>query len=335
MGLQDFLSEKAGKRILLLTHQNADIDAVASLLILGYYLKKLGFKNFDYSVADGISLQARTLLKYSDKEFVEPVPKDYDMVATVDVSDPRYLPKVDLEGVELVVIDHHQLSEYFASDNCKAACFVDPDSVSMTEYLYNSFDIPIDKTIARLVLAGIIFDSGYLRLASRKTFQTIAKLLDEFGLEYPDILAELSTEMSVSEKIARIKGAKRAKVVQDGGAIIATARVGSYESSVARGLVGLGADVAFVASDSDGARISGRAHAKYIKEHSLNLGKNVMPKVGRLLGGSGSGHAAAAGANGPNKEKIGEALKLCTKLVVENNTKKQLGEKGEENKNGK
>jgi len=309
MNVQDFFSGKTRESVLLLTHHNADVDGVASLLVLGFYLKKLGFKNYDYSAPKDISLQARELLKYADKEFVDPEPENYDIIATVDVSSPNQLSDLKINPEKLVAIDHHQ------GNSLGGTSFMDSDAISTTEFLYNSFDIPIDRKIARLILAGIVFDSAYLRYASTKTFQTIAKLLDEFELEYSEIISELSTEMSVSEKIARLKGAQRAKVVRDANSIIATSRVGSFESAVARGLVALGADVAFVASDSDGARVSGRAHARFIKERSLNLGKYIMPEVGKLLGGSGSGHEGAAGANGPNKDRINEALDLCVKLV--------------------
>ena len=44
---------------------------------------------------------------------------------------------------------------------------------------------------------------------------------------------------------------------------------------------------------------------------------NIMREVAPIIGGTGGGHSAAAGANGTREDKIGDALKKCVEIVLE------------------
>ena len=311
MKIQQFFEEKKEKKTLILGHHNADIDAVSSAILLYHYLKKLNFKSVDVGFP-GISLQARNLLPHLDKKPLEKFDvNDYGLVALVDTSTENQLPGVDLSKSDVVIIDHHQLT------GINGKQFVNKDAVSTTEIIYSGFDIPMDKTMAELVLAGIIFDSAFLRLADNETFALLSKLLSKYKISYGELIELLSIPMPESEKIARLKGMQRCKIERTGGYIIATSEVGSFESSVARALIGAGADAAIVGCKGSEIRISGRAKRTFIKETKLNLGQQIMPKLGKLLGGSGSGHDAAAGANGPRKDKLTEALDFAVNLIKE------------------
>ena len=58
--------------------------------------------------------------------------------------------------------------------------------------------------------------------------------------------------MDLSEKIARLKASQRMKVYRKGDWIIATAEVSSFQASVARGFLNLGADVAIIVGEKKG-----------------------------------------------------------------------------------
>ncbi len=311
--MKAFFTKNTEKKTLLISHHNADVDAITSVLLLGRVLKKLGFKDLTYSVAKDISLQARGLLKYGDQEVIEgPNLQEYEMVVVLDSSTPNQLGDVDVSGANLVIVDHHEKSASF-----KGKFFVNPLAFSTTQHIHDSIDVKYDKDMARLMLLGLIADSAYLRLLDRKGFKLISDMLQEHKLEYGGLLADLAVDKSASEKIAELKGCQRAEIHRIGKAIIATSRVGSFEAAVARALLRVGADVAFVGCDAGEARISARAKGNFIKQTGLNLGKSIMPSVGKHLGGDGSGHAGAAGANGPDKKKLDEGLELCVKLLRE------------------
>lgn len=309
--MKAFFEKNKGNKTLLLTHHNADVDAVASILLMGRVLKKLGFKDVTYGVVNDIGLQARSLLKHGDQEVVTaPEPGEYDMVVVLDTSTPNQLGGIDVSGANLVIVDHHEKSDSF-----KGKFFVDSGAFSTTQHIHASIDVEYDREMAKLMLLGLIADSAYLKLADRGTFKTISDLLNEFKLDYCDLLAELAVEKDISEKIAEIKGCQRSQLHRIGKHLVVTSRVGSFEAAVARALLRVGADVAFVGCDAGEARISARARGNFIKQSGINLGKSIMPTVGKHMGGDGSGHAAAAGANGPEKGKLDEALNLCVSLL--------------------
>ncbi len=300
-----------GKRILLLTHHNADVDSLASALLLKRLLKQ-----GDIGVAGGVSLSARHLLTPEINILIDPDPSSYDLVVLLDTSTSGQLTGVDITRAKaLITIDHHTPHDSITSIALKS--FIMPECVSCTEVIYRIFSPSLDNESARLLLLGIVSDSARLRFASARTFSLVTSLLEEHSIDYSSICSSLDVPLQLSERIACIKGAQRAKLHRIGKHIVLTARLSSFEASVARSLVSLGADVAFVACDSGQARISARARTTFIKEYDLHLGKDIMSKAGAVLGGSGSGHDAAAGANGPLLEKIDEALALCISLLRE------------------
>jgi nanoRNase/pAp phosphatase (c-di-AMP/oligoRNAs hydrolase) len=100
------------------------------------------------------------------------------------------------------------------------------------------------------------------------------------------------------------------KWLQEGKWIIATSRVGSFESRSARLLIVLGADVAIVASENKkgDVRLSTRASNRIVSE-GFNLTK-ILESIEDMNGGSAGGHSGAAGYNGKgDAEAITEIAK--------------------------
>ncbi len=123
--------------------------------------------------------------------------------------------------------------------------------------------------------------------------------------------------MEFSERVARLKAAMRMELyeLQHQGQrfLVAVSCVSSYEASAARGIIDLGADLAIVAGGRKGrVRVCCRGKPKFIHALKFNLGRDLMMPLGRLIKGSGGGHALAASANGMGdaEEALAKALKI-------------------------
>lgn len=304
---------KEFESILLLTHKNADIDAIASLLLLERVLLKNNIE-CESGVSESIALPARSLLKYSKKNIqVNPDLGKYDLVILLDTSSQNQLSPLDItKAKNLILIDHHLNT----LKDSAIESFVDEEASSSTELVYRLFKPRLDREDALLLLSGILADSAALRLADNKTFLLFANLLNEHNITYSELLAGLETQQSLSEKIACLKGAQRMEIFRIKDYVIVTSKVSSFESSLAKAIVKLGADCAFVGASNKEARISARAKTKFIKENDIHLGK-LLSQIAGIIGGTGSGHDSAAGANGPLTEKIDSALKACVSAIRE------------------
>ena len=153
------------------------------------------------------------------------------------------------------------------------------------------------QEIATILLIGIIFDSRRFKHISQDTFK-IVQFLIENGGNYDEALSILHQPMQVSEKIARIKGATRLKYYKVNNYIFAISYVSSFESSLARALINLGADFALtIAVQQDyEIRISMRCTSIFSSKNKINLGE-IANKITNIFEGSGGGHSTAAGIN--------------------------------------
>ena len=98
------LQENKNKKILILTHHNADIDAMSSIISLHLGLKQKGIKTF-LGVSQSISRPAKKISK--DFEINKnPDCKDYDYIILVETSVPEQLKGVSNLRAD-IIIDHH------------------------------------------------------------------------------------------------------------------------------------------------------------------------------------------------------------------------------------
>ena len=104
-----------------------------------------------------------------------------------------------------------------------------------------------------------------------------------------------------------LKAASRMTLTREGDYLLVTSKVSSFGSQSAASLVSLGADVAFVGSELDREiRISGRVKRGIDLDLAL-----LLNEVGKKFGGSGGGHAAAAGLVIKGKRDIDKVLDAC------------------------
>lgn len=298
-----YFREIREKRVLITFHSLADVDAVGSAFAL-----KTWFQNAKVVSPDTVNSHAKRLMKLLNLQLEEYDPA-YEVLIVLDTHARSLLGRFSIEKAD-IVIDHHLKQD---SIDAKHAV-IDPSYCSTSEIIYEILkDLGgVNETAAACLLAGVISDSAGFKNANRRTFRYVHELMEISKIDYGQILETIESQPDVSQRIAVIKAIQRSELEQVGSFLIATSNVNACESLAAEALVNLGADVAFVAYSGDDARISSRMRSGL--EGKLNLAK-LMAEAGAVLGGSGGGHEMAAGANGPKKEKLNEALAKCLEIT--------------------
>ncbi|MDH7478222.1 MAG: DHHA1 domain-containing protein, partial [Candidatus Bathyarchaeota archaeon] len=152
-------------------------------------------------------------------------------------------------------------------------------------------------------------------LANSSTLKSIAELIDA-GVNAQETLSLLSLPMDFSERVARLKACRRAKLFKVGEWIIAFSHVSAYQASAARAIIDLGAHVAVVAGQkNENLEISLRCVRDFHEKTGIHLGKDIAKPLGEYLHGMGGGHSTAAGVNGVGDIETG--LKRCLRLLKE------------------
>jgi nanoRNase/pAp phosphatase (c-di-AMP/oligoRNAs hydrolase) len=322
--INSFLNDLRGKKtknkkhILITTHKLADLDGVASSFALNFFLTTQFQDLFISLYFSGVSQSAKHFIERISQKFPE---FDPPLIETFDLTDIDAFFIVDtnkLKNIESflnLAQKQKQNSRFFFIDHhfSKRTSIKDQDNIQgifLDEYsstceiiceLFWEFEIPIPEYIRYLLAAGILTDSGHLKYANNRTIQIISHLLSN-DLDFQEIRSMLKREIDVSERIARIKGAQRVKLKKVGKWLIGISYVSSFEASVARILLKLGFDIAFVISERKKEnRVSLRAKKKVCRETGLHLGK-MLESLSNKYDANGGGHDGAASINIAKKE---------------------------------
>ncbi len=303
-----------GKKVLVLTHHNADIDATASAIALSEGLKLIGAET-STGVAESVSRAAQKLAE-GFQIIIDPDCRQFDAVILVDTSVPEQLASVKNLRADFV-IDHHPQGKLAE----KAVCFVDANAKSSAQLVYEvlkELGTNIDGKLAGTISAGIVADTAHFRHADSEVFSIMAELTQK--VKFSDVLGLITTEEAdPSGRIAALKAASRMEIYKFGKILVVLSNVVSHEAAACRGLLKLGADVAIVVAEKESeTRISSRAR-ETITEKNLDLSE-LFREVGIFLEGSGGGHPLAGSANGKRKNRE-ELKKLILRLLT-----KKLGQ---------
>ena len=186
MTLDDILEEiKKAEKIVVLTHETPDGDAIGSCLAMKNALKKLG-KDSDVIIKEVPKifdfLPEREQIKESSNI------EKYDLAIGLDCADFKRLVGNEYfeNAKKTIVIDHHSSNKMYGDIN-----FVDPVSPACCQILvgmFQYFDLDIDKELGTCILTGIITDTGGFRYSgvTAETFEFTADLLQK-GVNVSDI----------------------------------------------------------------------------------------------------------------------------------------------------
>lgn len=328
------LNSFKNKKIVLLTHVGADVDAIAAAGALALFLKKQN--KVVVGVPDHVSIRAKELAKRTNTVFkVNPSLQGADVLIMVDFNSWDMLGKM-AEAVknfpnQKYLIDHHSKSKDFIAISKNV--WIDDTAVASCTLVHRWLKrskAKIDRHMATLIACGVTADSAHFLIANDSTFELMAEMLRISGKRFSVILGLLNVEKDFSQKIATLKAAKRSRIFKMGDFIAVVAEVGAFESDAANALVKVGADVAFAGNNENRElKISARASQRIVKNAGLDLAKDVFQPLSSFFTGSGGGHSGAAGFNGINanpQQVMLKCIELCRKKLSKSGLKAQLKE---------
>jgi len=316
------LDERNAKHVVLLCHHNADPDAICSAYALSSLIRQCKPQiTVEIGAAQGISRLSKHILKNLPiRVETEPKIEKADVIILVDTNTVQQLDNlaenVKASKAPLIVVDHH--AAHPETEKMARLCITDENVSSTCEIVYNFYrqmGVKVGENEAKALFLGIAFDTRHFVLANSSTLKIIAELVD-IGVNALEALAMLALPMDFSERVARLKACKRAKLFKIGEWIVALSHVSAYQASAARAIIDLGAHVAVVAGQkNDSLEISLRCTKEFHEKTGIHLGRDIAKPLGEYLRGMGGGHATAAGVNGYGELEAG--LKKCWKLLKE------------------
>lgn len=295
MTLDEILKEiKDAEKIVILTHESPDGDAIGSSLAFKLMLEELG-KNADVIIPEYPRLF--NFLPESEQVKKESDLKKYDLAISVDCTGVKRLAgKEYFENAKrTIVIDHHGSNSMFGDLN-----YVNPVSPACCEILagmFEYFQIDITKKIGTCIMTGIITDTGGFRHSgiNPETFEFTAELIRK-GVNIPDIYKRTLRTVTKANFLLTKRVMDRMEILEDGKVTFTYITLQDEEEVGAEpgdheGLVEIGRDI-------EGVEVSIfiRQREESLYKISLRSGNIVNVSDVCLMFGGG-GHPRAAGAN--------------------------------------
>ena len=301
---------KKAKKVLVISHQRPDGDAIGSVLAVGLALSDAG-KEVQMVVMDGIPENLRFL---EGSELVTSIPVgNVDYIIVVDSAEVERT-NTDLNGYQIpdLNIDHHKTNTLFAKVN-----LVESDAVATAEVLtryFPKFGFRITRPIANALLTGIVTDTIGLRTTnvSPMVLRMVADLI-ECGGDLADIYYKTIVEQSLAS--ARYWGAGLSKIQMDDGLVWTTLSLkdrkeAGYPERDDADLVKIisaieDAKIAVILTEQDGGYVKISWRLCGSGDTDLDV-SDIAQKFG------GGGHKAAAGA-----DVIGELDNVLAQVLTE------------------
>ena len=279
---------RKSKKVLILTHEKPDGDAIGSSFAMYHILKKLN-KHVDISLQE----VPRQLSYIEGIDQIKETPdSDYDLCIVLDCS------KIERVGVNqyilptnIINIDHHQTNTNFGILN-----YVEPSMSSCAEVLYNLFKdvFEIDKTIGECLLTGLLTDTGgFANDNVSPSSLKMASELTELGVDFHKIFYNAISKQTKSQ-FELFQIARERLVFYNNGKIAYTyitkedterchCLPGDHEGIVDIGRNIEGVEVSVFIHEDDGYRVS-------IRSNNNNIDVSQIAEIF-----NGGGHKAAAG----------------------------------------
>ncbi len=325
------------QEVVLTTHDQADIDAISSSIVLKYILENIFPNQGVFLYIPHLSKISRSYLDKFSKKFPtfkinltpDPLPsiKEFLIILDTNNMDRVFFPEnspLNLINQPYIFIDHHHESLSNANQILKEYNLIFPQITSTSEIVLEisrALKLDLPPACKFLLLSGILVDSGFFRYGYNDTFKRGASLVNG-DVSLNEIISVLEEEISIPERIAIIKGFQRVKLIREGDWLIGISHVGSYEAILATRLIKLGFDLGIVYSEKkEGFRISIRAKMNFCIQYGLNLGA-IIESISNICDGSGGGHQCAASLNG--KHHMQQTLDAILQKIIKSLKEREL-----------
>jgi nanoRNase/pAp phosphatase (c-di-AMP/oligoRNAs hydrolase) len=219
---------------------------------------------------------------------------------------------VSLGKIKVTAFDHHVVEK--ESIDTKGL-FVGK-AFSTTQLLFDLFKKDFSPKMFFYACIGILEDTGHFIVGDKKLFNDFSFCLDKSKTSYADVLLFSKHTIPNDEKIAFLKAAQRANIIQIKDAIVVTSELSFYQSPAASKLLDFGADISLVAGveEKNGlTTLSARADSVFKEKYKFNLVKNLLFDLQKEIGGEIGGHSGAAQWKGHKDPK--EVLSLCVESI--------------------
>lgn len=291
MTLDNILEQiQNAEKIIILTHENPDGDAIGSSLAMYMTLQKMG-KNPELIIPElprnfGFLPKADEIKKQASQE-------QYDLAIALDAATIKMLNGCTnyFENAKAkVCIDHHSTNTMYADYN-----YVNPDAPACTQVLIHIieyFGVEIDKEIGSCLLTGIITDTGGFQYQSTtpETFEFASELLKK-GVNVSEIYKQTMNTKSRANFELRRRAIDRMEFLENGkiaytyitkqDELDVNAEPGDHEGIVDEGRAIEGVEVSvFIRETSKGYKASLRSNS-YVNVSDICL----------MFGGGGHFHA--------------------------------------------
>ena len=295
MTLDEIFKEiNEAEKIVILTHESPDGDAIGSSLSMKLMLEMLG-KEPDVIIPEYSRLYG--FLPEIDKIKKDSDIKEYDLAISVDCATIKRIAKREYfeNAKKTIVIDHHGSNNMYGDLN-----YVNPVSPACCEVLAGIseyFQIDITKEIGTCLMTGIITDTGGFRHTgiNPETFEFTAELIRK-GVNVPDIYKRTLRTRTKANFLLSKKVIDRMEILENGKITFTYMTTADEEEVNAEpgdheGLVDIGRDI-------EGVEVSIFIRQKEGMDcYKASLRSSELVNVSDVcLMFGGGGHQRAAGA---------------------------------------
>jgi phosphoesterase RecJ-like protein len=216
---------KDARRIIIVTHQRPDGDAIGSALALSHYLDDVQILHDLFCVHE--APEEFSYLKHAKRITTDPkliIEGDHDVLICLDAGDLLYAGIADhLSQREkrhtIINIDHHTTNANYGHVNV-----VDPEASSTAEIVYhlvNHAGHPISQEMATCLLTGIMSDTGgFSNMATTSSSLHVASQLLALGARIWDIQAH--TQKNKPIQTLKLWGTALSRLVKHESGIVTT-----------------------------------------------------------------------------------------------------------------
>lgn len=323
------------KKILLVCHENTDLDSFCSAAIFKEFLSNNKI-NSTICVPSHINEQTTNFAKEYNIDFVvNPELEKFNFFILFDFNDFEQFGKMRLKFEELLknkklglnknvknnfndislfVFDHHVVEESSISKY-----FSDATKLSTTELLFELIGKDFNEKMFFYACIGMIEDTGRFLVGSTNFFNAFSKCLEGSKKSYANIFKIAKHDPPECEKIAFLKALKRAEIIKIKNTIIVLSNISFYQGAVATKLLEFGADVSIVCGiEKNGiTNLSARAETFFKEKNNFNLMNHLIIPLQKKFGGEAGGHSGAAQWKGFKSKKIvlKESLKILNDFI--------------------